>query len=116
MLKSPSLPRVLLDECLPKKLKGGFAACTVSTVTERGWAGRKNGALMQAARDQFDVFVTADRNLQFQQNLAYAQIGVVVLVAVNNRMETLAPLMPQVNKVLKTIAAGQVIEVKLGDG
>ena len=94
MLNLPNPPRVLLDECLPKKLKREFVDCAVSTVTEMGWAGTKNGELMKVARDLFDVSVTADQNLQYQQNLSYADIGVIVLVALNNRIETLAPLMP----------------------
>lgn len=112
MLNSSNLPRVLLDECLPKKLKREFLDCAVSTVPEMGWAGKKNGELMKVAHGQFDIFVTADQNLQYQQNLAYADVGVIVLVAVNNRIETLAPLMPQVNEALKNIAASQVIEIE----
>ena len=112
MLNSPNLLRVLLDECLPKKLKHEFTDCVVSTVPEMGWAGTKNGELMKVACDHVDVFVTADQNLQYQQNLAYADVGVIVLVAINNRIETLAPLMPQVNEALKRIAAGQVIEIE----
>jgi len=113
LLDSPELLRVLLDECLPKKIKREFVDCVVSTVPEMGWAGKKNGELMKVAHDQFDVFVTADQNLRYQQNLSYADIGVIVLVAVNNRIETLAPLMPQVNEALKSIAAGQVVEIKI---
>ena len=112
MLNSPNSLRVLLDECLPKKLKREFARCVVSTVPEMGWAGKKNGELMKVAHGHFDVFVTADQNLQYQQNLAYADIGVVVLVSINNRIETLARLMPQVNRVLENIAGGQVIEIQ----
>lgn len=112
MLNSPDVLRVLLDECLPKKLKREFTNCLVSTVSEMGWAGTKNGELMKVARGHFDVFVTADQNLQYQQNLAYADVGVVVLVAINNRIESLAPLMPQVNQSLQSIAAGQVVEIE----
>lgn len=110
----PNLPdvlHVLLDECLPRKLKRGFVDCAVATVPEMGWAGKKNGELIKVARGQFDVFVTADQNLQYQQNLAYADVGVIVLVVSNNRIETLVPLMPQVNEALKSIAAGQVVEI-----
>jgi len=112
LLNSPEARRVLLDECLPRKLKRLFANCLVSTVSEMGWAGKKNGELMKIARGQFDVFVTADQNLRYQQNLAYADVGVVVLVAANNRIETLAPLMPQADQALKSIAVGQVIEIE----
>ena len=111
MLNSPDELRVLLDECLPKKLKREFSNCIVSTVREMGWAGTKNGELMKIAHGHFDVFVTADQNLQYQQNLSYSNIGVIVLAAINNRIETLAPLMPRVNEVLQSIAAGQVIEI-----
>lgn len=70
MLNLSNPPRVLLDECLPKRLKREFIDCAVSTVPEMGWAGKKNGELMKVAHAQFDVFVTADQNLQYQQNLA----------------------------------------------
>ncbi len=112
MQLSIDLPRVLLDECLPRKLKWEFADCTVSTVPEMGWSGTKNGALMKLAQGQFEIFVTADQNLKFQQNLAYAEIAVIVLVAPNNRIESLLPLMAQVNALLGSIAAGQVVEVE----
>ena len=76
-----------------------------------GWAGKKNGELMRVAQSEFDVFVTADQNLRYQQNLAYAEIGVVVLVADNTRIETLTSLMPQVNLAVRSIAAGQIVEI-----
>jgi hypothetical protein len=109
---SLKLPRALLDECLPRRLKREFVECVVSTVPEMGGAGKKNGELMRVAHDQFDVFVTADQNLQYHQNLAYTDVGVIVLVAINNRIETLAPLMPQGHEALKSIVAGQVIEIE----
>lgn len=113
MLKSPEPRRVLLDECLPKKLKAEFTDCIVWTVVEMGWAGKKNGELMALAGAKFDVFVTADQNLRFQQNLAYAEIGVLVLVANNTRVETLSPLMPQVNRAIASVEAGTVVEIRL---
>lgn len=113
MLPSPEPLRVLLDECLPRKLKRQFVGASVSTVAEMGWSGKKNGELMRVARGEFSVFVTADQNLRYQQNLAYADIAVIVLVAPNNRIESLTPLMPQVNALLGSIAAGEVVEVKI---
>ncbi len=67
---------------------------------------------MRTARGQFSVFVTADQNLRFQQNLAYAEVAVIVLVAGNNRIESLAPLMARVNELLGSVAPGQVVEVE----
>jgi predicted nuclease of predicted toxin-antitoxin system len=103
--------RVLLDECLPRKLKHQFSGHEVATVQEKGWSGTKNGALMKLANGLFDVFVTADQNLQYQQNLAYTEIAVVVLVIPNTRIETIMPLMPQVNRVLESVVKGEVVRV-----
>lgn len=104
--------RILLDECLPKKLKRELQDYTVATVQEMGWAGKKNGELMRVARGHFDVFLTADQNLQYQQNLAYAAVGVIVLVAPNNRIEMLKPLIPKVDVVLTSIKAGDVVSIE----
>ncbi len=82
-------------------------------MVEKGWAGKKNGELMAVAAAEFDVFVTADQNLRFQQNLSYAEIGVLVLVASNTRVETLSPLMPQVNRAIASVEAGQILEIRL---
>ncbi len=59
---------VLLDECLPRKLKDGLPGPTVSTVPEMGWAGTKNGTLLRLAEAAFEIFITADRNVECQQN------------------------------------------------
>lgn len=71
-------------------------------------------ALLQLAQAaKVDVFVTADQNVQYQQNMRKAHIGVIVLVAPNNRLETLRPLMPDVIAALQTIQPGQVVHVTL---
>lgn len=104
--------RVLLDECLPKKLQREFPDCAVAMVQEMGWAGKKNGELMKVARGQFDILVTSDQNLRYQQNLTYADIGVIVLIAMSNRMEALKPLMPKANEALQRIKPGEVIQIE----
>jgi hypothetical protein len=113
LLKSSEPVRVLLDECLPRKLKRELDGYAVFTVPEMNWTGKKNGELMKVAQGQFDVFITADQNLQYQQNLAYAEVAVIVLVVPNNRIESPTPLMLQVHALLESVEAGQVIEVKL---
>ncbi len=60
-----------------------------------GWFSLKNGELLRRAADQFDVFVTADQNLQYQQNLQNLPVAVAVLVAKSNRVQSLKPLVPQ---------------------
>ena len=67
--------RVLLDECLPRRLGRVLTGCDVRTVPEAGWAGKQNGELLQLASASFDVFVTMDRNLQYQQNLLDAGLA-----------------------------------------
>lgn len=63
--------KVLLDECLPKKLKAEVNADFVATVPEVGWASIQNGALLRLAEQEFDVFLTNDQNLEHQQNLIW---------------------------------------------
>jgi hypothetical protein len=76
----------------------------VKTVPEAGWAGVENGKLLGQAQADFDVFVTTDRNLMFQQNLPEFDIAVVVLEGKSNRLRDLEPLVPSL---LKTLAAAQ---------
>ena len=62
--------RVLLDECVPRRLKREFVGHDVKTAPEMGWASKKNGELLALAAVDFDVFLTTDRNLSYQQNLS----------------------------------------------
>ena len=103
--------RVLIDECLPKKLKRELPGHQVMTVQERGWSSKKNGELLRLLQGEFDVFLTADQNLTYQQNLSNTSVAVIVLVAQNNRIEALRPIMPKVQEVLKTIQPGDVVHV-----
>ena len=87
--------RVLLDEQLPRHLAKEISGHDISTVQQRGWAGLKNGELIRVAADAgFEVLVTADRNLQFQQNLSQSRLGIILLVASSNALEDLRPLVP----------------------
>jgi len=100
--------RVLLDECLPRKLKNDLVGHDVATVPEIGWRGLKNGELLRRAESRFDVFVTIDQGLQYQQNLVTSKPGVLLFVAPDNRFETLRPLMSQALAALNQIRAGEV--------
>jgi predicted nuclease of predicted toxin-antitoxin system len=104
--------RILLDECLPRKLKSLLAEHECATAPEMGWAGKTNGELLALAEAHFDVFVTADRNPSFQQNLTARSVAVVVLVAPTNRLESLGPLVPAVLDLLPSLRAGQVIRIE----
>ncbi len=103
--------RILLDESLPKKLALALPDHEVRTVPQMGWAGTKNGELLRRAESEFDVFVTADQNLQYQQNLTGFNIAVLALVAGSNRLESLLPLVPALNAELERIQAGTIARV-----
>ena len=103
--------RILLDECLPRKLKLNLLGHDVLTVPEAGWRGLKNGVLLRQAESRFDVFVTIDQGLRYQQNLRESKLGIILLVVPNNRVETLQPLMSGVIAASNKIQSGDVIRV-----
>jgi predicted nuclease of predicted toxin-antitoxin system len=71
--------KVLMDECLPGPLAARFTGHEVVSVQEHGWGGVKNGALLQLAEGEFDLFLTADKNLRYQQNLRGRKLAIVLL-------------------------------------
>ncbi|MDP2318943.1 MAG: DUF5615 family PIN-like protein [Acidobacteriota bacterium] len=95
--------RILLDESLPRPLGLALIGHDVSTVQEESWTSLSNGALLRQAAATFDVLMTADRNIEFQQNLAKLPIAIVVLIADSNRLESLEPLIPEVLELLKSL-------------
>jgi hypothetical protein len=104
--------RVLLDESVPRKLARELVGHEVRTVAQLGWSGTKNGELLRGAgASGYQVLVTADQNLEYQQNLSKLAIGIVVLVAKSNRLIHLKPLVPQVLRELETIRPGAVVRV-----
>lgn len=103
--------RVLLDHCAPKRLRRLLADHEVKTAYQMGWEKVKNGKLLTLAQTEFDVFLTVDQNLAYQQNLEGRSLAVIVLVAPNNKVETLAPLMLQVEALLAGARPGQLYQV-----
>jgi predicted nuclease of predicted toxin-antitoxin system len=96
--------RILLDESLPKVLRSRLVGNEVATVVSCGWSGVKNGKLLALAATRFDVFLTADQNIEFQQNLATLPLAVVVLIAKNNRIESIDPLVAELLESLQSLA------------
>ena len=94
--------KILFDECIPRRLKRLLPNHSVTTVTEAGWAGIKNGELLRLAAEKFDVFITVDRNLSFQQNLSTLPIPVLVIHSYSNKLNDLEPFIPQIVTVLNT--------------
>jgi len=103
--------RVLLDECLPRRLKKSLVGHEVQTVPEAGWAGKKNGELLSLLAGKFEAFITIDKNLVYQQNLERVPCAVIVLSARSNRLADLEPLVPQVLEALKSVKTGQLVRV-----
>jgi predicted nuclease of predicted toxin-antitoxin system len=105
--------KVLIDECAPRALKQAFAADGYEcfTVQEAGWSGKANGELLKLAEAEFDVLVTLDTNLSYQQNLGGRKIGIVVLRARSNRLAHLRPHFPARVEAVKAINPGEIIYV-----
>ena len=103
--------RVLLDESLPHDLAALLSGHDVRPVSRQGWGGLENGELLRRARDGFDVFLTMDQNLPYQQNLRAIGMPVVLIRAKSNRMVHLRPLVPQILEAIATVKAGEVRRV-----
>ena len=104
--------RILLDEQLPRQLAPYLKGHDTRTVQQQGWAGLKNGVLLsEAAIAEFEVFLTSDQNIEFQQNLKKAELFVVVLVALTNKLEDLLPLVPLILVALKGSALGRLVRI-----
>ena len=95
--------RLLLDESVPAKLRRHLPNHEVRTAVEMGWSGVKNGRLLALAGDSFDAFVTVDKNMPFQQNLAALPIALVVLDSVSNELHALLPLLPLLEQALVSL-------------
>jgi predicted nuclease of predicted toxin-antitoxin system len=104
--------RILLDESLPRTLTRHFSGVVVETVFDRGWSGVKNGELLRRAAESFDVFLTADQNLQYQQNLKNHEIRVVILAAVTNRVTDLLPLLDEALAASERLEPGEVLVIR----
>lgn len=103
--------KVLLDECLDWRLERELPGHEVKTVQEMGWHGIKNGRLLALAQADFQVFITGDRNLSFQQNVPRFALAVVVLHAASIRLVHTRPLMPKVLALLPSLTPGQIVTV-----
>ena len=101
--------RVLLDECVTRNLRRDFTGHEVHTIEEAGFKGLQNGELLRSASGSYDVLVTVDQNLRYQQNLETLAIAVVVLRSPRSTYANLILLMPQVLKTLEEIAVGEVV-------
>jgi hypothetical protein len=103
--------RVLLDECVPRALRKELPGHDVKTVSETGWAGVKNGELLQLAARQFDLFLTIDRNLEYQQNFVGLALAVIIVHASSNDVAVLRPLMSAVRDAIPQVKPGKITHI-----
>lgn len=105
--------RILLDEQLPRQLAPYLIGHDARTVQQESWAGLKNGVLLTSAEAAgFDIFLTGDQNLEFQQNISKRRLKVIVLCAASNALEDLVPLIPRALAAIEAIQPGRVVRVE----
>jgi hypothetical protein len=108
--------KIVLDECIPKKLKYRIEELDpdffVKTTPEMGWASLSNGELLSVAEKEFDVFITSDKNLSFQQSVSSSSIQIVLLIAKTNTYEDLLPLVKKLTPLIKAHKPGVFLEIE----
>ncbi len=105
--------KILLDECLPIKLKTEYVEYDVKTVQEMGWQGKSNGDLLaKAVKNNFDVFFTIDKNLKHQQNLRNYKICIIVLDVKKNTLKYLIRLTPKVKSQLNNAKLFEIYHIE----
>ncbi|MDF0651711.1 MAG: DUF5615 family PIN-like protein [Nitrospira sp.] len=102
---------ILLDESVPRLVQQRLPQLDIKTVQEMGWAGLKNGDLLKRAESQFNVFITADKKLRYQQNLTNSRLAIIVLPT--NQVTVVATLLATIGETIRTIKTGSVLEIPL---
>ena len=106
------MKRVLFDEDVPRPLRHDLHGSEIQTVVEAGWAGIKNGELLRRAEASFDVFLTGDRNLPFQQNVSRLSLGVVVLAIGSTKLDDLRFRASEIEAAIEAVNPGEIIRVE----
>jgi predicted nuclease of predicted toxin-antitoxin system len=104
--------RVLIDECVDPRVKPLLGEHTVATVHERGWDSLEDGPLLALAQQEFDVLVTIDGGLEYQQNLAKFQIGVVVVHVPKNQLAHYRAIQKEMLNAIERARPGEAIHVR----
>jgi len=105
--------RILLDHCLPRRLAREFPSHAVRTTADQSWDRLRNGRLLAASSGDIDVFLTIDKKLKHQQNLATLPVAVMVIMAPSNRLADLLPFVPEIEMELKRLKPKTLIEIFL---
>ena len=105
--------RVLFDENLPRQLRRSFPEFAIRTVQEEGLGSFQNGQLLRRVEGKFEVLVTADRRMRFQQNLASFSLGVVVIRTPRLRLQTLLTVVEELRAAITDVQAGQIVIIEV---
>ncbi len=104
--------KLLLDECVPRPLGKLLKGHYVVTIEQAGLKGLENGDLLKAASTDFEVLVTVDKNIEYQQNPKNFPMAILILSANSNRLEDLMPLIPTALSALTDIKSGEIITIE----
>ena len=105
--------RLLIDECVPRKVKFLFldGGHECETVRDAGFSGKENGELLALAEEHFDVLITIDKNIRYQQNMTGRNIAILVIRTASNDLDDILPHIPLALAALQSLKPGQVVEV-----
>jgi predicted nuclease of predicted toxin-antitoxin system len=105
--------RLLIDECVPRQVKFLFAdgGHECETVRDAGFSGKENGELLALAEERFDVFVTIDKNIRYQQNMSGRNLAILIIRPASNDLDDIRPHVPHALEALQSLKAGQIVEV-----
>lgn len=103
--------RVVLDESVPRQLGPRLEGHEVATVPRAGWSGLRNGELLRRASGQFDILVTGDQSLEYQQNLSTVPIAIIIVMAQNDRVETFLALADRILAAIASARRGTVTRI-----
>jgi len=101
--------KIIIDECVPSIVKRGLPTRNIVSVQDLGWAGIKNGKLLSLVAAEFDVFITSDKNLRYQQNLA--EIDIAILLLPSNQVPVVKDLLPHIDEALGSIGPHAFVEI-----
>ena len=101
--------KVLIDECLPRQLKSYLSEFEVFTVSELGWESFKNGTLLKHAIDShYDIFLTADKKLKYEQNMKLLNISIVIFDVYRNKIENILPMLDRFKSEIENYSKNEI--------
>jgi hypothetical protein len=100
---------VIIDECVPHIVKKRLPERQIKTVQDMGWSGIKNGELLKLVETKFDIFVTSDKNLKYQQNLANRKLAIILLPS--NQVPIIVSLLPEIDDAIGRASLGDFIVI-----